>query len=220
MQNFDQCPSMCAFKKTGKSENYFEENPQRNAPSHVDGPNWLGLLQVDRCSEQKYSGWISLNKSWCGQFQNCWKSQKWFCQASVSKLLKILKVKSDFVRLPSRTGEAASKKSAGMDSTPFLPTLSFISGPWRREKSKQNEPISLPDDPQSKCFRKKDSSSIFILEILGFKDVLVCGGSEGTSMEGDTNNNVDNDGDAYDADDEVNYTDDDYFCLAIMMIML
>ena len=99
-----------------------------------------------------------------------------------------------------------------MDSTPFLPTLSFISGPWRREKSKQNEPISLPDDPQSKCFRKKDSSSIFILEILGFKDVLVCGGLEGTSMEGDTNNNVDNDGDAYDADDEVNYTNDDHFC--------
>ena len=39
-------------------------------------------------------------------------------------------------------------------------------------------------------------------------------------MEGDTNSNDDNDGDAYDADDEVNYTDDDYFCLAIMMIML
>ena len=31
-------------------------------------------------------------------------------------------------------------------------------------------------------------------------------------MEGDTNNNVDNDGDAYDADDEVNYTNDDHFC--------
>ena len=52
MQNFDQCPSMCAFKKTGKSENYFEENPQRNAPSHVDGPNWLGLLQVDSTNIQ------------------------------------------------------------------------------------------------------------------------------------------------------------------------
>ena len=48
----------------------------------------------------------------------------------------------------------------------------------------------------------------------------MCGGTEGTSMEGDTNSNDDNDGDAYDADDEVNYTDDDYFCLAIMMIML
>ena len=166
---------MCAFKKTGKSENYFEENPQRN----VDGPNWLGLLQVDRCSEQKYSGWISLNRR-CGdvvsfEIAENPESQKWFCQASVSKLLKILKVKSDFVSLPSRTGGGCKQKVCwdGFHSLPsdlilHLGTLvgeknhlgilaekkSFISGPWRREKSKQNEPISLPDDPQSKCFRK------------------------------------------------------------------
>ena len=78
---------MCAFKKTGKSENYFEENPQRN----VDGPNWLGLLQVDRCFEQKYSGWISLNRR-CGDvvsFEIAENPKIDFVRLPFQKLLKI-----------------------------------------------------------------------------------------------------------------------------------
>ena len=40
---------------------------------------------------------------------------------------------------------------------------------------------------------------------------------KGTSMEGDTNSNDDNGGDnnggdTFNAEDEVNYTDDDHFC--------